>query len=222
MVSGCTSFTLYTTCASLTHTSRQNPKTRFPGTIHAQRIGTSWTWSWPGALYSRTYYSPECGLRYKPFSSVLQDQDAAEEIPPCQTASPPPWHKQVAQNRTREAVVCHLRKGTWNLAIQSVFNTELGRAVKHHVLHSPGHFGKKNSKCHDWFGAKSFESTPIIAAKRAALSEYKTPHEKNLQTQGAMFNRRDPAQWRHPDCCHHKEDQRNVRWHQEGTWSSPD
>ena len=43
-------------------------------------------------------------------------------------------------------------------------------------------FGKNTSKSHDWFKAKSAEMTPIIEAKRAALTEYKrSPSEKNLQ-----------------------------------------
>ena len=42
-------------------------------------------------------------------------------------------------------------------------------------------FGKKSSKSHDWFEAKSV-MTPVIEAKRAALTEYKrTPSERNLQ-----------------------------------------
>lgn len=43
-------------------------------------------------------------------------------------------------------------------------------------------FGKKTSKSHDWFEAKSNVMTPVIEAKRAALAEYKrSPIEKNLQ-----------------------------------------
>ena len=41
-------------------------------------------------------------------------------------------------------------------------------------------FGKNTSKSHDWLKAKSAEMTPIIEAKRAALTEYKrSPSEKN-------------------------------------------
>ena len=44
-------------------------------------------------------------------------------------------------------------------------------------------FGKKTSKLHDWYEAKSSEMTPIIKAKHAALAEYKqSPTEQNLQT----------------------------------------
>ena len=43
-------------------------------------------------------------------------------------------------------------------------------------------FGKRSSKSHDWFEAKSILMTPVIEAKRAALAEYKhTPNERNLQ-----------------------------------------
>ena len=43
-------------------------------------------------------------------------------------------------------------------------------------------FGKRSSKSHDWFEAKSTVMTPVIEAKRAALAEYKrTPSEMNLQ-----------------------------------------
>ena len=43
-------------------------------------------------------------------------------------------------------------------------------------------FGKKSSKSHDWFEAKSAVMTPIIEDKRAALAEYKrTSSERNLQ-----------------------------------------
>ena len=43
-------------------------------------------------------------------------------------------------------------------------------------------FGKKSSKSHDWFEAKSTVMTPVVEAKRAALAEYKhTPSERNLQ-----------------------------------------
>ena len=34
-------------------------------------------------------------------------------------------------------------------------------------------FGKKSSKSHDWFKAKSTVMTFVIEAKRAALAEYK-------------------------------------------------
>ena len=47
-------------------------------------------------------------------------------------------------------------------------------------------FGKKTSKCYDWFEAKSTERTPFIESKHAALAEYKRFHsEKNLQIFGA-------------------------------------
>ena len=43
-------------------------------------------------------------------------------------------------------------------------------------------FGKKTSKSHDWFEAKSDVMTPVIEAKWVALAEYKrSPSEKNLQ-----------------------------------------
>ena len=43
-------------------------------------------------------------------------------------------------------------------------------------------FGKRSSKSHDWFEAKSTVMAPVIEAKRAALAEYKrTPSERNLQ-----------------------------------------
>ena len=46
-------------------------------------------------------------------------------------------------------------------------------------------FGKRSSKPHDWFEAKSTVMTPIIETKRAALAEYKrTPSERNLQILG--------------------------------------
>ena len=44
-------------------------------------------------------------------------------------------------------------------------------------------FGKKTSRSSDWFDAKSAEMTPVIEAKRAALTEYKrSPSEKTLKT----------------------------------------
>ena len=44
-------------------------------------------------------------------------------------------------------------------------------------------FGKKTSKSHNWYEAKSSEMTPIIEAKHTALAEYKqSPTEWNLQT----------------------------------------
>ena len=44
-------------------------------------------------------------------------------------------------------------------------------------------FGKKTSKSHDWYEAKSSEMTPVIEAKHAALAKYKwSPTEQNLQT----------------------------------------
>ena len=43
-------------------------------------------------------------------------------------------------------------------------------------------FGRKCSKSHEWFEAKSTVMTPVIEAKRAAPAEYKcTPSERNLQ-----------------------------------------
>nr|XP_058967531.1 craniofacial development protein 2-like [Pocillopora verrucosa] len=51
-------------------------------------------------------------------------------------------------------------------------------------------FGKSTSKSHDWFKAKSAVMTPIIEAKRAALTEYKRlPSEKNLQILRAIRNK---------------------------------
>ena len=42
--------------------------------------------------------------------------------------------------------------------------------------------GKKTTKTHDWFDAKSSEMRPVIEAKRTALMEYKrSPSERNLQ-----------------------------------------
>ena len=44
-------------------------------------------------------------------------------------------------------------------------------------------FGKKTSKSHDWYEAKSSEMTPVMEAKCTALAEYKqSPIEQNLQT----------------------------------------
>ena len=43
-------------------------------------------------------------------------------------------------------------------------------------------FGKKTSKTHDWFDAKSIEMRPIIEAERTALIVYiQSPSERNLQ-----------------------------------------
>ena len=43
-------------------------------------------------------------------------------------------------------------------------------------------FGKKTTKSHDWFEAKSDVMSPVIEAKRAAFAEYKRlPNERNLQ-----------------------------------------
>ena len=42
-------------------------------------------------------------------------------------------------------------------------------------------FGKRSSKSHGWFRAKSTVMTPVIEAKRAAFAEYKrTPSERNV------------------------------------------
>ncbi|XP_068714290.1 uncharacterized protein [Montipora foliosa] len=47
-------------------------------------------------------------------------------------------------------------------------------------------FGKMTSRSSDWFDAKSAEMTPVIEAKRAALTEYKrSPSEKTLKTLSA-------------------------------------
>ena len=55
------------------------------------------------------------------------------------------------------------------------------RDTIHHIALSI--FGKKTSKLHDWYEAKSSRMTPIIEAKHAALTEYKqSPTEQNLQT----------------------------------------
>ena len=44
-------------------------------------------------------------------------------------------------------------------------------------------FGKKTSKSHDWYEAKSSEMTPVIEAYHAALAKYKqSPTKQNLQT----------------------------------------
>ena len=43
-------------------------------------------------------------------------------------------------------------------------------------------FGKRSSKSHDWFEAKSTVMTPVIEAKRGALTYKRTPSERSLQT----------------------------------------
>ena len=46
-------------------------------------------------------------------------------------------------------------------------------------------FGKKSSKSHDWFEAKSTVMIPVIEVKLAALAEYKRAlSERNLQILG--------------------------------------
>ena len=46
-------------------------------------------------------------------------------------------------------------------------------------------FGKKTSKLHNWYEAKSSKMTPIIEAKCATLAEYKhLPTKQNQHSQG--------------------------------------
>ena len=60
--------------------------------------------------------------------------------------------------------------GKWEVQRDTMYHTALAT------------FGKRSSKSHDWFEAKSTVMTPVIDAQRAALAENKrTPSERNLQ-----------------------------------------
>ena len=78
-------------------------------------------------------------------------------------------------------------------------------------------FGRKTSKTHDWFDAKSTEMRPVIEAKRTALIVYKqSPSERNQGSTNreAMCERvLDTAQPGYTDSRHNREHQGNVRWH---------
>ena len=88
--------------------------------------------------------------------------------------SQPDLMKQFAQTFVRE--FGYLQPGDsatekWEVLRDTMYRTALAT------------FGKRPSKSHDWFKAKSNVMTPIIEAKGAALAEYKrTPSERNLQT----------------------------------------
>ena len=59
-------------------------------------------------------------------------------------------------------------------------NWEILRDTIHRTILAT--FGKKTSKTHDWFDAKSSEMRPVIDANRTALMEYKQSHsERNMQ-----------------------------------------
>ena len=96
-------------------------------------------------------------------------------------------------------------------------------------------FGKRSSKSHDWFKAKSTVMTTVTEAKRAALAQYKrAPSERNLQIlrivqeQGSAdcsaLRKRilDRTQREHPVCRHNGKHQENVQRHQEGSRTYPE
>ena len=70
-------------------------------------------------------------------------------------------------------------------------------------------FGKKTSKSHDWYEAKSSKMTPIMEAKHAALAKYKrSPTEWNLQTLRAARTRSNAL----PRAAPMSTGQSTVRW----------
>ena len=80
--------------------------------------------------------------------------------------------------------------------------TEKWKALRDNMYHTAlAPFGKRSSKSHDWFEAKSTVMTPVIEAKRAALAEYKrTPIERNLQILGIARNKAQQT----ARCCANK------------------
>ena len=57
MDSNCSNSVSFTTCASLTPSSRPSLNTRSPGDTLAQSTGTNWIWSWSGMPPSRMFFT---------------------------------------------------------------------------------------------------------------------------------------------------------------------
>ena len=126
---------------------------------------------------------PQCGLQHRPFLGVLQDQAATKKVPS---------HKETGEPRID---VSHMSQPNLMSQFAEAFEREFGApqpndsaTEKWEILRDTMHrtalatFGKKPSKTHDWFDAKSTEMRPVIEAKRKALIEYKrSTSERNLQ-----------------------------------------
>lgn len=71
-------------------------------------------------------------------------------------------------------------------------------------------FGKKTSKLHDWFEAKSTKITQVVDLKHTALTDYKwSPSKKNLQILRAARSKVQ-AQQKHLDSCRNRKHQGKV------------
>ena len=123
---------------------------------------------------------PQCRLPHRPLLGVLQDQDAAKEVPPQQEARNPRIDtSKMCQPDLVEKFVDSLER---ELAASQSGDSA---TEKWETLQDTMHrttlvtFGRRT---HDWFEAKSAEMTLIITAKCAVLAEYKgSPSEQNLQ-----------------------------------------
>ena len=131
-------------------------------------------------LHTRSYHSADCDTDHSSVCCKIRMQPnkfhhtKTKGIPRIDVSkmSQPDLTERFAQ--TFEKEFGSLQPGDsatekWEVLLDTMYRTALAT------------FGKRSSKSHDWFEAKSAVMIPIIEAKRAALAEYKrTPSERNL------------------------------------------
>ena len=132
-------------------------------------------------LHTRSYHSADCNTDHSLVCCRIRLQ-------------PKRFHRTKKQGNPR-IDVSHMSQPNLMSQFAEAFEREFGApqpndsaTEKWEILRDTMHrtalatFGKKPSKTHDWFDAKSTEMRPVIEAKRKALIEYKrSPRERNLQ-----------------------------------------
>ena len=132
-------------------------------------------------LHTRSYHSAVCNTDHSLVCCRIRLQ-------------PKRFHRTKKQGKPR-IDVSHMSQPNLMSQFAEAFEREFGApqpndsaTEKWEILRDTMHrtalatFGKKPSKTHDWFDAKSTEMRPVIEAKRKALIEYKrSPSERNLQ-----------------------------------------
>ena len=171
MDSDCSSYILTMTYASPTPTFGRSPSTRFPGDTRA---------ALKNVLHTRSYHSADCNTDHSLVCCKIRLQ-------------PKRFHRTKKQGNPR-IDVSDMSQPNRMSQCADAFEREFGAAQpkdsateKWEILRDTmqctalATFGRKTSKSHDWFDAKSTEMRPVVEAKRTALIVYKqSPSERNL------------------------------------------
>ena len=164
-----------------TPTFGRSPSTRFPGDTHAQSIGTNWISSYSGVPLSRTFHTHarttvRIATQTNPWCVVRSDCNQRGSI-----ALRNSGIHILRSARCHNQTSCHnLRRLLRKSKVSATEKWEILRDTMHRTALAT--FGKKTSKTHDLFDAKSSEMRPVIEAMRTALMEYKRSlGERNLQ-----------------------------------------